>query len=148
MHIKIYVRCSIKGNFDHGSLLGFADVYYANGEILRGNFAKGSTLHGVVTRLNKERQIMSVSNYDSGVRSGPSWQMAPEYGVVLYGQADPKDKGKIGGDTALLCYFSNSSDAFALTGKFQDGILQGQGYPKRIAKVSVKGLFAVIYGNN
>ncbi len=52
--------------------------------------------------------------------------------------ANPKDKGRVSSDKegeVLLMHYANLSDIFALTGNFEDSILQGQGVPRRISKV-------------
>ena len=122
--------------------MGFAEVLYTNGDLLRANFGRSATLHGLAAKFNLRNQLLSVSGHESGVASGASWQLEPDYGAALFGPADPKAKGKVSGDDKdgrggriLLCYYANLTDIFALTGTFENSILQGQGLPRRISKV-------------
>ncbi len=130
----------INGTFDHGQLTGFAEVYYINGDLLRAAFGAGSTLHGLAARFDTRSRLLWAARYEGGVRIGPGWQMSPEFGAGFFGVALKGDKGKVNDDgkgKSLLCYFSNSSDAFALTGKFQDSILQGEAVAKRLSRVGI-----------
>ncbi len=127
----------IKGNFDHGHLTGFAEVFYVNGDLLRANFGRGSTLHGTAAKFDLRGRLLQLARYESGVRTGHSWQMVTDFGVAVYGKASPGDKGRVSSQVegeVLLCYFSNTSDIFAVTGTFEDSILQGQGRPRWISR--------------
>ena len=117
--------------------MGFAEVFYVNGDFVRGTFTKGNTLHGMAAKFDIRGRLLQLAHFDSGRRTGHAWQAVTDFGVAVYGRASPEDKGRISGKEGevLLCLFSNTSDALAVTGDFKDSILQGQGHPRRLSKV-------------
>ena len=80
---------------------------------------------------------MSVSHFDSGVRTGPVWTFDYDFGAGLFGDTSRERKGKVNGNDrdVLLLHMANPKDIFAVTGRFTDSILQGQGTPRRLSKV-------------